>query len=212
MIPPGDFIPLFEQNGLIGRVDLYVWEESARQLQKWREQFGTRFSITVSVNVSSMDIHMPGLEEKLNRLVDTYRIRPEELHLELTESAYMEDARLMQEVTDHLRSLGFRIEMDDFGAGYSSLNMLSTLPVDVLKMDMMFVRRLSREDSREYRFIEIVHDIARMLDIPMIAEGVEDAVQLELLKKIGCEYIQGYYFSPPVPAERFEEMMKGALR
>jgi EAL domain-containing protein (putative c-di-GMP-specific phosphodiesterase class I) len=90
--------------------------------------------------------------------------------------------------------------------------MLSTLPVDVLKMDMMFVRRLSREDSREYRFIEIVHDIARMLDIPMIAEGVEDAVQLELLKKIGCEYIQGYYFSPPVPAERFEEMMKGALR
>ncbi len=212
MIPPGDFIPLFEQNGLIGRVDLYVWEESARQLQKWREQFGTRFPITVSVNVSSMDIHMPGLEEKLNRLVDTYGIRPEELHLELTESAYMEDARLMQEVTDHLRSMGFRIEMDDFGAGYSSLNMLSTLPVDVLKMDMMFVRRLSREDSREYRFIEIVHDIARMLDIPMIAEGVEDAVQLELLKKIGCEYIQGYYFSPPVPAERFEEMMKGALR
>ncbi|HCI73625.1 MAG TPA: hypothetical protein DHV42_03685, partial [Lachnospiraceae bacterium] len=211
MIPPGDFIPLFESNGLIGRVDMYVWEESARQLREWKEQFRDAFDLTLSVNVSSMDIHMPGLEEKLTRLVDTYGIRPGELHLELTESAYMEDAQLMLDVTKHLRGMGFRVEMDDFGSGYSSLNMLSKLPVDVLKMDMMFVRSLSEENTREYRFIEIVHDIARMLEIPMIAEGVETAAQLELLRQIGCEYIQGYYFSPPVPAEKFGQLIQAQI-
>ncbi len=206
MIPPGDFIPLFESNGLIRRVDLYVWEETARQLREWKDRYHT--DLIVSVNVSSMDIHMPGLVEKIVDLVKRNNLDPEDYHLEITESAYMENAELMLSVTNRLRGMGYRVEMDDFGSGYSSLNMLSTLPVDVLKMDMLFVRRLSEENTREYRFVEIVHDIARLLDVPMIAEGVETEKQLMLLKKAGCEFIQGYYFSPPIPAGKFEEMIK----
>ena len=205
-IPPGDFIPLFEANGLVRNVDLYVWEETARQLRKWKEQFD--FDLTLSVNVSSMDIHMPDLEEKLTSLIERYGIDPGLLHLELTETAYMENAELMLEVTKSLRKKGFLVEMDDFGAGYSSLNMLSRLPVDVLKMDMLFVRSLVEENTREYQFIEIVHDIARTLDVPMIAEGVETKEQLMLLKKIGCEYVQGFYFSPPIPAGEFENLVR----
>ncbi len=206
MIPPGDFIPLFESNGLIRRVDLYVWEETARQLREWKDRYGT--NLIVSVNVSSMDIHIPGLVDKMNDLVLRYRLDPDQYHLEITESAYMENAELMLSITKNLRSRGFKVEMDDFGSGYSSLNMLSTLPVDVLKMDMLFVRRLSEENEKDYRFVEIVHDIARLLKVPMIAEGVETEEQLMLLKKIGCEFIQGYYFSPPIPAEKFEELLK----
>ena len=144
-------------------------------------------------------------------LIGKYDLQPQDLHLELTETAYMENADLMLEVTKSLRKMGFIVEMDDFGSGYSSLNMLSRLPVDVLKMDMLFVRRLVEENTREYQFIEIVHDIVRTLDVPMIAEGVETKEQLMLLKKIGCEYIQGYYFSPPVPAEKFEELIRAQL-
>lgn len=206
-IPPGDFIPLFESNGLIRRVDLFVWEETARQLKEWKVRYNT--DVHLSVNVSSMDIHMPGLVEKLAELVGKYGLEPEDFHLEITESAYMDNSELMLSVTRQLRALGFKVEMDDFGSGYSSLNMLSVLPVDVLKMDMLFVRRLTEENTREYRFVEIVHDIARLLEVPMIAEGVETEEQMMLLKKIGCEFIQGYYFSPPIPAEKFEELIKG---
>ena len=208
-IPPGDFIPLFESNGLVRGVDQFVWEEAARQLRKWKDQY--QISLSVSVNVSSVDIHIPGLEAKVTDLIGKYDLQPQDLHLELTETAYMENADLMLEVTKSLRKMGFIVEMDDFGSGYSSLNMLSRLPVDVLKMDMLFVRRLVEENTREYQFIEIVHDIARTLDVPMIAEGVETKEQLMLLKKIGCEYIQGYYFSPPVPAEKFEELIRAQL-
>ncbi len=206
MISPGEFIPLFESNGLIRRVDLYVWEESARQLREWKDRYNT--DLVVSVNLSSMDIHMPGLVDKITDLVERYKLAPQDYHLEITESAYMENAELMLSVTRNLRELGFLVEMDDFGSGYSSLNMLSTLPVDVLKMDMLFVRRLTEENTREYRFVEIVHDIARLLDVPMIAEGVETKEQMLLLKKAGCEYIQGYYFSPPIPAKEFEKLLE----
>ncbi len=204
-IPPGDFIPLFESNGLIRRVDLYVWEETARQLREWKDRYHT--DLNVSVNVSSMDLHIPGLVDKITDLVARNNLQPEDYHLEITESAYMENAELMISITKRLRDSGFKVEMDDFGSGYSSLNMLSTLPVDVLKMDMLFVRRLEQENTKEYRFVEIIHELARLLNVPMISEGVETQEQMMLLKQIGCEYIQGYYFSPPLSEGDFEKLL-----
>ncbi len=161
----------------------------------------------MAVNVSSMDLHIPGLVDKITDLVARQNLQPKDYHLEITESAYMENAELMISITKRLRDSGFKVEMDDFGSGYSSLNMLSTLPVDVLKMDMLFVRRLAEENTKEYRFVEIIHELAGLLNVPMIAEGVETQEQMMLLKKIGCEYIQGYYFSPPLSEGDFEKLL-----
>ena len=130
--------------------------------------------------------------------------------LEITESAYADDAKGLMEAVERLREKGFKIEMDDFGSGYSSLNMLTTLPIDVLKMDMKFIRNMHR-DEKSRKLVELVVEIAEFLGVPIVAEGVEDAWQVETLKKMGCSIIQGYYFSKPVPPEEFEKFIQKEL-
>ena len=203
MISPGTFVPLFERNGLIHVVDNYVWEQTVRQIAAWRDKLG--MTLPVSVNRSRTDIFDPALENLLN-LVESNGLTPKELKLEVTESAYTDNASQLISVIENLRGYGFEIEMDDFGSGYSSLNMLSSLPIDVLKMDMRFIQNV-REDVREFRLVELILDIARYLDVPVVAEGVETAEQLALLRKAGCELVQGYYFSKPVPPEEFEKLI-----
>ena len=200
MISPGDFIPLFESNGLIQKLDHYVWEEAAAQIRRWKDKYGV--SIPVSVNMSRVDIYDPELEERLTGLLEKNGLKPEELMLEITESAYSDDARGLIDVVNRLRGKGFKIEMDDFGTGYSSLNMITTIPIDVLKMDMIFIRNMNR-DEKSLKLVELVIDIADFLNVPVVAEGVEDKGQVEQLKKMGCDIIQGYYFSKPVPPEEF---------
>jgi EAL domain-containing protein (putative c-di-GMP-specific phosphodiesterase class I) len=204
MISPGTFVPLFERNGLIHVVDNYVWEQTVRQIAAWRDKLG--FTLPVSVNRSRTDIFDPALEENLLHLVESNGLTPKELKMEVTESAYTDNASQLISVIENLRGYGFEIEMDDFGSGYSSLNMLSSLPIDVLKMDMRFIQNV-REDVREFRLVELILDIARYLDVPVVAEGVETAEQLALLRKAGCELVQGYYFSKPVPPEEFEKLI-----
>ena len=204
MISPGTFVPLFERNGLIHVVDNYVWEQTVRQIAAWRDKLG--FTLPVSVNRSRTDIFDPALEKNLLHLVESNGLTPKELKLEVTESAYTDNADQLISVIENLRGYGFEIEMDDFGSGYSSLNMLSSLPIDVLKMDMRFIQNV-REDVREFRLVELILDIARYLDVPVVAEGVETAEQLALLRKAGCELVQGYYFSKPVPPEEFEKLI-----
>ena len=121
----------------------------------------------------------------------------------MTESAYTENAEQLIRVINELRAKGYEIEMDDFGSGYSSLNMLSSLPVDVLKMDIDFIRNIERNE-KDFRLVELIIDIARYLKVPVVAEGVETANQLKLLKNAGCDLVQGYYFSKPLPAGEFE--------
>ncbi len=208
MISPGDFIPLFESNGLIQRLDHYVWQEAAAQVRKWKEEFDV--SIPVSVNVSRIDIHDPCLEEQLRSILEKNGLSAEEVMLEITESAYAENARGLTEVVERLREQGFRIEMDDFGSGYSSLNMLTTISIDVLKMDLQFIRNMQKDD-KSLKMVELVLDIAKFLKVPVVAEGVEDEVQLQLLKERGCDLIQGYYFSRPVPPEEFEKFIKDEI-
>ncbi|MCR5089307.1 MAG: EAL domain-containing protein [Oscillospiraceae bacterium] len=209
MVSPGDFIPLFEEGGQIQHLDLYVWRETAKQLRAWKDQYG--FDLPISVNLSRIDIHDPDLENNLLELLRENELEPDSLHLEVTESAYTDDADQLVRAIEELRGHGFSIEMDDFGAGYSSLNMLSVLPIDVLKMDMGFVRKLKDRESREFGMIRIISDIAKYLKVPLVAEGVETAEQMALLKEAECAMIQGYYFSRPVPAADFEETIRKYL-
>jgi diguanylate cyclase (GGDEF)-like protein len=205
MISPGDFIPLFEQNGMIHMVDDYVWAVAAKQIADWRERFG--IVLPLSVNMSRVEMFNPELKETLGILLKYNHLDPENLKLEVTESAYTDNAEELIAVIEKLRAEGFEIEMDDFGAGYSSLNMLSSLPIDVLKMDMKFIRNVEK-DARNFRMIELVLDIARYLGVPVVAEGVETEAQMKLLRDAGCELVQGYYFSKPLPPEEFEELIK----
>ena len=201
MISPGVFIPLFESNGLILELDHYVWRAAAERLKDWKARLGT--IVPVSVNVSRVDMLDPDLADTLRALVGEFGLDCRDLHLEITESAYTQDAAQIVETVNCLRSLGFLIEMDDFGSGYSSLNMLSTLPIDALKLDMQFIRTAFSAGGNT-RMLEITIDISDSLSVPMIAEGVETAEQMLKLKELGCAVIQGYYFARPMPAPDFE--------
>lgn len=201
MVSPGDFIPLFERNGQIRLLDQYVWKEAARTIAGWRDIYGV--VIPVSVNLSRIDIFDPDLEETLEEILDRNVLEHKDFKLEVTESAYTENADQLIRVVENLRGKGFEIEMDDFGSGYSSLNMLSEMPIDALKMDMEFVRNIDR-DEKNRLMVGLILDIAENLSIPVIAEGVETETQLILLKNLGCAMVQGYYFSRPLPAEEFE--------
>ena len=205
MIPPGDFIPLFENNGIIHLVDNYVWEVAAKQISDWRERFG--IVLPLSVNMSRTEMFDPELKKNLEVLIKLNELDPANLKLEVTESAYTDNAEELIAVIEKLREGGFEIEMDDFGAGYSSLNMLTSLPIDVLKMDMRFIRNIEK-DIKNFRMIELVLDIARFLGVPVVAEGVETEEQMKMLKDARCELVQGFYFSRPLPAEEFEELIK----
>ena len=198
LVSPGSFISLFEENGLIRLVDDYVWRAAAMQIKEWKDKYGV--SIPVSVNVSRIDIQDDGIVDNLLEIVKDAGIDPSELHLEITESAYASDTRQLVEVVEQFRKHGFKIEMDDFGAGYSSLNMLTSLPIDVLKVDMRFISGVN-DDAKNHRMMELIIDIAEFLDVPVVAEGVEEEDQYATLKDMGCEMIQGYYFSKPVPAD-----------
>ncbi|MBR4718615.1 MAG: EAL domain-containing protein, partial [Lachnospiraceae bacterium] len=154
-----------------------------------------------------IDIYDPTLEQKLLRLIDTYDITTNDLMLEITESAYADNADTLIRVIDSLRGRGFKIEMDDFGSGYSSLNMLTTVTIDVIKIDMKFIRNMLKDDKC-LRMVKLIIDIARFLDVLVVAEGVEEEEQVRKLKEMGCDLIQGFYFSKPVPPEEFEKLIE----
>ena len=205
MVSPGEFIPLFEDNGLIQKLDRFVWTEAAAQIKRWKDEFGVY--IPISVNVSRVDIFNPMLGSILTDLVNINGFAPEKMLLEITESAYTDNSQEIIDTVNKLRKNGFKIEMDDFGSGYSSLNMLTSLPIDALKLDMKFIKNIT-EDTKACRLVEIMIQIARLLEVPVIAEGVETKEQMELLKSIGCDIIQGYYFSKPLPPEEFSKLIK----
>ena len=205
MISPGDFVPLFEGNGMIGIVDAYVWQEAARQVARWRAAY--HFTLPVSVNVSRADMFDPALVEKHVRLIEENGLDFRDIKLEVTESAYTDNAKRVLDVIQRLRDLGFEVEMDDFGSGYSSLNMLSAMPIDVLKMDMKFVRNIDK-NATDMLLVKLILDLARCLGLKVVAEGVETERQLTLLRDAGCDLVQGYYFSRPLPADAFEKLLQ----
>ncbi len=203
MISPGDFIPIFERNGFIMKLDLYIWEKSCQLIRKWLDE--GRKPLPISVNISRVSLYNPRLVEVLCGLVEKYNIPPELFQLELTESAYTTNQNSIRNMMTTLQERGFVVMMDDFGSGYSSLNILKDIKVDVLKIDMRFLSD-TEEETRSENILAAVVRMAKWLNLPVIAEGVERKEQVLFLKSIGCEYVQGYYFARPMPVADFEEL------
>ena len=164
-------------------------------------------SITVSVNLSREDLDRPDLCNKIDAMMARYGVSRDALHLEVTESAYVEDTQRVMGAVEELRSRGFIVEMDDFGNGYSSLNALKDIDIDKLKLDMRFLSGESGEKGRI--IVRYIIGMAQALRLPIIAEGVETLEQAEMLRALGCSEMQGYYFSKPVPAEVYERLLRG---
>lgn len=202
IVAPGEFIPLIERNGLVRSLDLRVWEKTAAWIRGLIDE-GVQ-PVPVSVNVSRADIYLVDVAAELHALVERYGIDPSLIEVEITESAYSERPDRIVAAFDELAERGFTVLMDDFGSGYSSLNMLKDINVDVLKIDMRF---LDRDDRRSKDIMESVIRMARWLDLPVIAEGVETREQVNFLLDVGCSYAQGYYYARPMEAAAFEALL-----
>lgn len=204
LVYPGAFIPILERSNFIASLDLYVWDEACRHIRSWIDRGGT--PIPVSVNISRADLYAIDVVETFEGLMERYELERWMLELEITESAYAEDEKMENTVT-RLRDLGFTILMDDFGSGYSSLNMLKDITVDILKIDMGFLARES-ESQRSESILEAIVSMARFMDLRIIAEGAETKEQVAFLQDVGCDYAQGYYFYRPMSTEALEELLR----
>ena len=202
---PGEFIPLFEKNGFIPQLDQYIWEQVCSRLREWREKGYP--VLPVSVNVSRADVYHIDLESTLLRITEKYDIDPVYLHLEITESACANDPAQIVSTVSQLRKQGFIIEMDDFGSGYSSLNMFNQMKMDILKLDMKFIQNEMAKPS-DKSILNYVIDMSHGMGLSVVAEGVETQEQMERLREIGCDYVQGFYFAKPMPAAEYEELLK----
>ena len=204
-ISPVEFIPILENCGKVHDLDLYIWEEACRNAGRWRAVSDAK-PVPISVNVSRVEMFEPGLMEHFKKLQRKYGLPDGSLHLEVTESAFVEGTDRLYNVIELMRDNDMVVEMDDFGSGLSSLNMLKNVPVDVVKLDMDFVR----DGVNEERGGVVLGSVIRMLqglDTPIIAEGVETLEQAEMLKNMGCHLMQGYHFSRPMPLEEFESFV-----
>lgn len=204
-IPPNRFIPIFEKNGFILQLDDYMLEEVARQQAKWIEE--GKEVVPISVNVSRAHFTREDLAEHICGLVDRFQIPHNVIELELTESAFFDDKQVLLNTVKKLRDHGFIVSMDDFGAGYSSLNSLKELHIDVLKIDADFFRGADSLE-RGMQIVSKVIELAKKLDMKIVAEGIESREQVDFLATQDCDLIQGYYFAKPMPIEEFEEKYK----
>ncbi|MDD2972923.1 MAG: EAL domain-containing protein [Lachnospiraceae bacterium] len=205
MISPGLFIPVFEKNGFIGKLDNFVWEKTCECLQGWLKE-GIHLA-PVSVNMSRAELSNTNIVDTLIGLVKKYEIPPKLLNVELTESAYMDNPEIINEVIHRLHQAGFTVLMDDFGSGYSSLNTLKDIDVDILKVDMKFLS-IDANNTKSKKILTSVITMAQWIELPVITEGVETEEQYEFLQSIGCEYIQGYYFAKPMPYEEYDRVIR----
>lgn len=208
IIPPGSFIPLFERNGFIINVDEFIWEEVCKKMASWREK-GYEI-VPVSVNVSRLHIFDPNFTTKIKKLVEKYDIDPSMLILEFTESLLLENADEMFRMMNELKSEGFLISMDDFGSGFSSLNMLKDMPLNEVKIDKEFLNETQASNSAKGKTVVAGTILmVNQLDMGIIAEGVENHEQAQFLLAAGCDTAQGFYYSRPVPPADFEKLVFG---
>ncbi|MDE6797659.1 MAG: GGDEF domain-containing phosphodiesterase, partial [Ruminococcus sp.] len=203
MIPPFRFIEVFEQTGLISRLDSYMWELACIQLAKWKNSGIENYYL--SVNISQKDFYLLDVYKTITGLVEKYNVCPECLHLEITETAVMNNPAVQLELISRLREYGFIIEIDDFGSGYSSLNTLKDLTADVLKIDMGFLKHTENREERSKIILAMIVSLAKSLNMEVITEGVETKEQVDFLVDFGCDVFQGYFFAKPMPIKEFEE-------
>ncbi len=202
MIPPDKFIKIFERTGLISKLDKFIWELACMKLSYWTEM-GLENSY-ISINISQKDFYLINVYDVIISLVKKYDISPKRLHLEITETAMMDNPQAQLELVARLRSEGFIVEIDDFGSGYSSLNMLKDFDADVLKIDMGFLQKTERQE-KSHSILKMIITLAKLLNMEVITEGVETKNQVDFLAEYGCDIYQGYYFAKPMPVEDFEK-------
>jgi diguanylate cyclase (GGDEF)-like protein len=206
MIPPGGFIPLFEKNGFILKIDKFVFEEVCKQQKLWHSR-GYEMRI-ISVNMSRVNISDENFVRDLYDICTKYNVPTKYFEIEITESIAFENLEALTRVINELKSYGFHISIDDFGTGYSSLNMLKDLSVDVLKIDRAFLND-SGNSMRANNIISHVISLALSLEMKTICEGIETLEQATLLSELGCDMAQGYYFARPMPIEEYEKLLYG---
>ena len=205
IIPPARFVPILEKHGIVTNLDKYIWDGVCAWLRKWIDAGHT--PVPISVNVSQIDIFSIDVPDFFNALLEKYRLPARLIKIEITESAYVEDTAAVRETVRRLRSLGFLVLMDDFGSGYSSLNMLRSLNVDIIKLDAQFLHISQNESRKGVSILESIVNMAKTMAIPVIVEGVETIEQINFLADLGCRYMQGYYFYRPMPVEEFESLI-----
>ena len=201
IIPPIDFIPLIEKNGMIGKLDVYMWRLACSKLAMWKKM---GVDMNISVNISPKDFYYMDLNKIFRNYIKIYDITPNKLHLEITETAVITNVAKQVLLINNLKELGYVVEMDDFGSGYSSLNMLKDIPVDVVKIDMAFLQK-SDNVSKAKKILSAIIALCKELDMKTVVEGVEDSNQLAFLLDEGADLFQGYFYSKPIPVEEFEE-------
>lgn len=201
---PGEFIPIFEKNGFITKLDIYIWERVCYLLSRWKKIFGK--CLPVSVNVSRVDVYRKDLPNIFMDMIERYGVEPQSLHIEITETAYMENAERLIETVTILKEHGFIIEMDDFGSGYSSLSTLNEIPFDIIKIDMKFIQS-NTIFTNSHNILGTIINLAKWMNALVICEGVETEKQLEYLRKLNCNFVQGYYYCKPIPEDEFEQKL-----
>ena len=200
IIPPNEFIPLFEKNKFILKLDIYIFEQVCKDIKSWREKYGKE--PVISVNVSREHFLDKKFLDKYMYIASKYEVNTNNIDLEITESAMIETAIDIIEIMKKIKKLGFLISIDDFGTGYSSLSMLQGMPVDIIKIDKSFVDIIGKNEKN---IVDYILNIAKELNLKTIAEGVETKEQRDYLINKGCDLIQGYYYSKPLTREEFEE-------
>ena len=203
---PGGFIPVLEKNKMIDRLDRYVWEKVCQWLKDWIDRGYS--PVPISINVSRIDIFSMDVPQYIFSLIEKYEIPEYLIKVEITESAYTENNNRIFSTVNTLRNRGMIVMMDDFGCGYSSLNMLKNIPVDVLKLDMRFLRFEERERQKTANILEAIVNMAGVLHLPIVVEGVEDESQEKFVQNLGCRYTQGFYYYQPLPVHKFEQLLK----
>ena len=205
MVRPDEFVPVLEKYGFISDLDTYLWEKVCQWLRKWIDD-GHK-PVPISLNVSRADIFTIDIAEYFINLVDKYKLQPDLIKIEITESSYAETKEAIGELVKKLRSNGFRVLMDDFGTGYSSLNMLSNLKIDAIKLDASFLNLVDDDNEKGMNIIESIVNMTKLIALPIIVEGVENKNQCDYIEKLGCRYIQGYFFYKPMPVKDFEKII-----
>jgi EAL domain-containing protein (putative c-di-GMP-specific phosphodiesterase class I) len=207
LIPPMDFIPIAEETGLILPIGDWGLSEACRQIREWHAEDPERPAPRVCVNLSARQFSRHGLADHVEALLRRSGVSSQQLGLEMTESSLIPDPGAAMEVLGSLRRLGVSLLMDDFGTGYSSLNHLHALPFDVLKIDRSFVARMT-EGEQPLQIVRTIVELARVMGMDVVAEGIETREQYTLLRQLGCRYGQGYLFSKPVPAKTVSAMLR----
>lgn len=206
LLPPSEYIPILEESGLIVELDKYVWEKVCSEISKWKKE-GIKV-VPISINVSIVDIKSMDVPEYLKSLAEKYDVEPANLAVEITETEFAKNSDILKNMVNKLHETGFRVLLDDFGSGYSSLNILKDINIDILKMDMKFLELNEENLNKGRNIVESVLRMAHAMDMWVIAEGVENKIHADVLTALGCAYGQGYYFYRPMPIEEAKKILK----